>query len=75
MKRTRIMKSLKVLAIYFLVGWFAGDVIQLCRGKGPLTRKGVQLLCITQTRQHAPDSLGTPGKETILVGFRITFMH
>ena len=68
-----VLRYLKSLAIAFLVGWFAGDVILLCRGNmSPLTRKGIQVFCITQTQQHPTDSTGTLEKETTLLGFKIT---
>ena len=71
-----ILRYLKTIAIGFLVGWFAGDAIRLCQGDmRPLTRKGVQFLCITQTQQHETDSLRTLEKQTTLLGFRITLMH
>ena len=41
----------------------------------PLTRKGVQFMCITQTQQHETDTLGNVEKKTTLLGFRITLMH
>ena len=71
-----MLRYLRTLAICFLVGWFTGDVIRLCQGDmRPLTRKGVQFMCITQTLQHETDSLGTLEKKTTLLGFRITLMH
>ena len=70
------LRYLRTLAICFLVGWFVGDVIRLCQGDmRPLTRKGVQFMCITQTQQHETDSLGTIEKKTTLLGLRITLMH
>ena len=70
------VRALKTIAIGFLVGWFAGDVIQLCQGNmRPLTRKGVQFMYITQTQQHETDTLGTLERRTTLLGFRITLMH
>lgn len=72
----QILNYLKTLAIYFLVGWFAGDAIRLCRGDmRPLTRKGIQFMCITQTLQHETDSLGTLEKKTTLLGFRFTLLQ
>ena len=60
----QILNYLKTLAIYFLVGWFAGDAIRLCQGDmRPLTRKGVQFMCITQTQQHETDTLSTPKRK------------
>jgi hypothetical protein len=76
MKYMWAVRALKTIAIGFLVGWFAGDVIQLCQGDmRPLSRKGVQFMYITQTQQHETDTLGTLEKETTLLGFRITLMH
>lgn len=71
-----VIRYFKTLAICFLVGWFAGDAIRLCQGDmRPLTRKGVQFMCITQTQQHETDTLSTLEKKTTLLGFRITLMH
>ena len=76
MKYMWAVRALKTIAIGFLVGWFAGDVIQLCQGNmRPLTRKGVQFMYITQTQQHETDTLGTLEMRTTLLGFRITLMH
>ena len=76
MKYMWAVRALKTIAIGFLVGWFAGDVIQLCQGNmRPLTRKGVQFMYITQTQQHETDTLGTLERRTTLLGFRITLMH
>ena len=76
MKYMLAVRALKTIAIGFLVGWFAGDVIQLCQGNmRPLTRKGVQFMYITQTQQHETDTLGTLERRTTLLGFRITLMH
>ena len=72
----QILNYLKTLAICFLMGWFAGDAIRLCRGDmRPLTRKGIQFMCITQTLQHETDSLGTLEKKTTLLGFRFTLLQ
>jgi len=71
-----LLRYLKSAAICFLVGWFAGDAIRLCHGDmRPLTRKGIEFQCITQTRQYELDSIGKMEKQTTLLGFRFTLMH
>ena len=73
MKYKDIVEFLKKFVIFFLVGWFAGDAIRICRGDmRPLTRKGIEFQCITQTRQYELDSIGKMEKQTTLLGFRLT---
>ena len=73
MKYNSIVEFLKKFAVCFLIGWFAGDAIRICQGDmRPLTRKGLEFQCITQTKQYELDSIGTMEKQTTLLGFRLT---
>jgi hypothetical protein len=48
----------------------------LCRGDmRPLTRKGIELECITQTKRYEIDSIGAAEQKTTFLGFRFTLLR
>ena len=71
-----VIDYLKRLVIGAMFGWCLGDAILLCRGDmRPLTRKGIELECITQTKRYYIDSIGAAEQKTTFLGFRFTLLR